>query len=168
MAKIQTLIFSIVVGLCASCNSSNTNSQTSAEVAPDTEIRQNTETAGMDTESGIYAEIKREVDFSNSKCPISLGMGNNVTLESIVYEDNTIIYSYSLDRINEGISNDESFKNSLLYMLKGEAGLNPANKKFFDNIVNAGAKIVYIYQSHSGKSMTIEISNKELRDIFEE
>ena len=53
-------------------------------------------------------------------------------------------------------------------MLKGEAGLNAANKRFFDNIIKARAKIIYVYQSHSGKSLTIEISNKELRDIFEE
>ena len=159
MAKIQLLIFSMVLGLCASCSSSNTNSQAAAETVQDTAI---------DIESGIYAEIKKEIDFSNSKCPISLGMGNNVTLESIAYEDNSVIYYYSLDRINDGVGNNDSFKSSLLYMLKGEAGLNAANKRFFDNIIKAGAKIIYVYQSHSGKSLTIEISNKELRDIFEE
>ena len=168
MAKIQLLIFSMVLGLCASCSSSNTNSQAAAETVQDTEPRQNNDNSAIDIESGIYAEIKKEIDFSNSKCPISLGMGNNVTLESIAYEDNSVIYYYSLDRINDGVGNNDSFKSTLLYMLKGEAGLNAANKRFFDNIIKAGAKIIYVYQSHSGKSLTIEISNKELRDIFEE
>ena len=139
MAKIQLLIFSMVLGLCASCSSSNTNPQTTAETAQDMETRQNNDNSAIDIESGIYAEIKKEIDFSNSKCPISLGMGNNVTLESIAYEDNSVIYYYSLDRINDGVGNNDSFKSSLLYMLKGEAGLNAANKRFFDNIIKAGA-----------------------------
>lgn len=48
MAKIQLLIFSMVLGLCASCSSSNTNPQTTAETAQDMETRQNNDNSAID------------------------------------------------------------------------------------------------------------------------
>ncbi|WP_168777089.1 hypothetical protein [Muribaculum caecicola] len=49
-------------------------------------------------------------------------------------------------------------------MLKGEAEMSPSNKKFYMNIIEVGGKLVYKYHVATGESITLELSNKELKD----
>ncbi|WP_302984759.1 hypothetical protein [uncultured Muribaculum sp.] len=137
---IKNISFIVLLVLCISCNSSNPN-------------------------PGLIAEIQKEVEFANSKCPIYLGVGNDVVMDSLSFKDNTLTYNYSLAQIREGINyKDDRFKQSILYMLKGEAEMSPSNKKFYMNIIEVGGKLVYKYHVATGESITLEFTNKELKD----
>lgn len=172
MSKIHSLFLSTLLLLGVSCNSSNKEARTAqdAAVAVDSSAvaspQSGTDMPAPD-DSPIIAEIKKEIEAGNSKCPLYIGAGNGLSMDSMVYRDNTVIYNYSVDRINDAVAGNESIKKSLLYMLKGEAEVNPATTHFFNNVINAGAKLIYRYTTPSGKSMSVEISNEELKSTFD-
>lgn len=146
MKKITFLLLNILLCLAISCNSSNSKPQINPQ---------------------IIAEIEKKVATANSNCPVYLGVGNNVVLECLTYENNVITYNYRIARIDNGIDlKNKELKNSLLYMLRAEAEMSSDNKKFFSNLIEAGSKLVYNYTTPTGESIEIEISNKELKEAF--
>ena len=118
-------------------------------------------------ESQAISEIREAVDKANSACPVYLDMGNDVTLMSVKYYDDKVVYDYKLKRINDNIvDNIDDIKTGLLYMCKAEMNASPENKKFFENVIKTGTRLVYNYHTDSGKSLSLEVSNSELENVI--
>lgn len=171
MRKIAISLFSASMMMCVACGSSNSESSAAANSDSADGVATEVATSAVEGDESSapdpVAEIMREVESANAKCPVTLGMGNNLVMRGLSFEDNTLTYDYTLDRINDGVDlNNENFKNSLLYMLKGETDANANSNRFIRNIIKVGGKLAYKYTTPSGKSISVEISNKELSDFF--
>ena len=152
MKKLGLLLLNVIFILCVSCNSKPADgSKPTATANPD-----------------AVEQIKQEIEMSNSKCPIYLGMGNEVVLEGLSYENNTVTYNYGVAKINSGFNgNVEAMKKSMVLMLKAEAGMNPNTKRFLQNILTAGGKVVYSYHASDGESLSLVFTDKELKEILD-
>jgi len=82
----------------------------------------------------------------------------------IFFEDNTLAYCYSVADIRDEMKdNEENIKMSMLYMAKSDASFMNLCRKLID----VGGKLVYTYQASTGKSFSLEFSNKELKEFFD-
>lgn len=108
--------------------------------------------------------VETQVAAANAQCPIEFGLGNDVVLESVTYDDNMVVYHYTLARIEEdAISELDNLKMGLIYNLKADK----SSEAFIENVIKAGAGLDYSYMAPSGKSFSVIISNEELKEAFE-
>ena len=135
MKILNILLLNLLLIVCISCNSSNSN------------------------KAEIIKEIESDVELSNLKCPMQISEINNVVMEKISFEDNTLTYHYTLETFN---GDYDKLKDLLIHELKGTVQYSPEYKKFVENIVEAGGKIVYNYTTQDGQTIKFELSNKEL------
>ncbi len=143
MNKFVILLLNILSALCfLSCGTNNQDSQ-------------------------AITEIREAVDKVNDACPIYMDMGNDVTLMSVKYYDNKVVYDYKLNRINDKVTaNIDDLKTGMLYMCKAEMNVLPENKKFYENIIKTGTLLVYYYHTDSGKSISIEMTKDDLESVI--
>lgn len=71
MKVIQFLFVTFTLLLLSSCNSSSENKE-------------------------LISEIENEVETINKSCPYYFGMGNDVTLEKVIFGDKTLTYHYNV------------------------------------------------------------------------
>ncbi|MDE5962702.1 MAG: hypothetical protein K2G58_01485 [Alistipes sp.] len=139
MKKLKLIIFGVLMVLCASCDARKNNTQ-------------------------LVKEIEQEVQTMGEQCPISFGLGNDVVLRKISFEDNTLTYCYSVADIGDAMmDNAKNIKMSMLYMAKSDAAFTELCRK----IIEVGGKVVYTYDSSTGKSISLEFSNQELKEFFD-
>ncbi len=140
MSRLKFVLFSVLMFLCiSSCNARKNNTR-------------------------LVQEIELEVEKMDKQCPISFGLGNDVVLRKIFFEDNTLAYCYSVADIRDEMKdNEENIKMSMLYMAKSDASFMNLCRKLID----VGGKLVYTYQASTGKSFSLEFSNKELKEFFD-
>lgn len=119
--------------------------------------------SASDKDEQNIAEIKKNIEAVNSKCPIFYDAGNDVTLEKIYYENDALVYDYTVAKILNDLKDPENFKSALIYMIRQEVDTSTQNKNFYSAIIEAGWKIVYHYRALNGDEVTIEISNEELK-----
>lgn len=148
MKKILVLIFNAILLMCFACETSNKDSQT-------------------------IKEIENEIATVNAICPQEVA--KHVTLTSMKYQNNTVIYDYHIDVpedkvdqvLEESSRNMENLKKGVIYMLKGEAEMSPKTKNFFNNLIVVGANLEYKYHADTQDLYSISISNSELRDAIQ-
>lgn len=121
--------------------------------------------AAKDTSTATYppmshAEIATTVAVTNAQCPINLGYANNVVMQGIQLTDSTVVYIYTVDTIANDLS---PMKSVMLEVIASEANSSPANRRFMEGVVNAGLGLEYEYTSDNGDSVSLPISNDELR-----
>lgn len=151
MKRFGFLLLNALLVLCISCGSKPKDGSNKADGVSENPV----------------AFITEAVKQANTQCPINLGMGNNVTMDSLGYDGKTVRYYYSIDRIVDGFdSNNENMRKSMFYMIKTEADMSPASKQLMNNIAASGGDIVYEYRSADGKFFSIEITNADLKEII--
>ena len=118
-------------------------------------------------DSQAISEIREAVDKANLACPVYLDMGNDVTLMSVKYYDDKVVYDYKVKDFNDNlVANMDDIKTGLLYMCKAEMQASPENKIFFGNIIKTGTRLIYYYHADSGKSFSIEMTKDDLERVI--
>lgn len=117
-------------------------------------------------DSQAISEIQSVVDIVNAACPQYQDMGNGVTLLSVQYLGDKVVYDYKINKIADDIETYlDDLKKSMLYLCKAEVQASSTSKAFFENLVKTGTRIVYYYHNDSGKSFSVEISADDLREV---
>ncbi len=140
MKTIKFVLFNLLLVICASCSNSNQNN------------------------ADLIKEIEKNVEATNQMCPMKVSEINNVVFEKIDFDNNTVTYHYTLDVLP---NSNRNYKDFLINEQKGMIELSPDYKKLIDALAEIGAKIVYAYQNPEGDTYSIELTNKDLKNIIE-
>lgn len=156
MKKLGYLFLSMFLLTAASCGSRSAGSESGDDSA----------VTGAIPDEMTMEDAMHIIELANSECPVNLGMGNNVVMESVSFDNNTLTYRYSVARILRDRKDNPEVKKLVVQTIKTEAEMMPANKLFMRAIAKSGADIQYIYHAEDGDSTTMTISNKELHELL--
>jgi len=110
-------------------------------------------------------KLKMAVKSGNKECPISIGLGGELT--NMYYEDNTVKFLFSIEEqfidIDKLNGDSETMKTTVMASLRSEKA-----RKMTDMVIDAGADLRIIYKGKtSGKTAELLLSAEELKTELE-
>lgn len=110
------------------------------------------------------SKLKVIVSSLDAQCPQSLGLA--IELTHVSFEDNTVVYSYTLDEdyasIDNLAANPEAVKNNILTLFQNP---NADMKQFVDMVIDGKADVRYVYKGKtSGKEFVTTLTSAELQE----
>ena len=109
-------------------------------------------------------KVKSAVNEVNKQCPVSIGILG--TMNSIIYEDNTVVFDFTINedftKIDAIVSNSEDMKENIF------AGMRTQNTtKLFETMAEADASLCFVFKGKtSGKEAKIALSSSELKELL--
>lgn len=121
--------------------------------------------------SSMEMALEKEIYASNAQMPMQVDYAT--TLRSVTRDGNVVTYEYGIDEsvfnFDDIIARSDDFKANLKEQIKLMSSPDSEVYTFMSLLKKTGKDLRYLYKGkNSGKTMTIVITNDELKELIQD